>query len=62
MENPAFGKKLAEYCQRTVIFWADNLVKAQDDKVSVFLLEHYFQSVYYEGSQKKKVLTFFDMF
>ena len=59
MENPAFGKKLAEYCQRTVILWADNLVKAQDDKVSLFLLEHYFQSVYYEGSKKKKKFNIF---
>ena len=40
------------------------LGKAQDyNKVSVSLLEHYFQSVYESSKKKKKfALTFFDMF
>lgn len=61
LENgePSFWQKACRVLPKKGNLWADNLVKAQDDdKVSVSLLEHYFQCVYYEGSKRKGLNIF----
>ena len=64
MENPAFGKKLAEYCQRRVILWADSLVKPKIIRKFLCLYLNIIFRVFMKVAKKKKkfALTFFDMF